>query len=246
MTQKITLLGTGTCQLQTHRAGSSVLVELEDLLFVYDIGRGVTARLAELGMRQDDLQHIILSHYHADHISDLIPLLQASCWSRTDPRSKALHIYGPKGLEVQIMRLISLFGPDELKRDTFNVHLHEIREQSFSIGNHEFAFVNLPPVNNCGLKFNVRGRTYAFTGDSNVHHQEIAFLKDVDFAIIDAGHPTDEEVVRLAVETQVPKLILSHLYRETDENEIRQKAVQAGYKGELIVGEDLMSFTMAD
>ncbi len=244
--QKITLLGTGTCQLQKHRTSSSILVELKDLLFVYDIGRGTTQRLAELDVKQDDIRHIILSHFHPDHIIDLVPLLHASAWSQVDPRSKDLHIYGPIGLEVQIMRLMSLFGPDELKRDFFNVHIHEIRNDNFVIGKRKFEFINLPPVNNSGLKFEVNGKKYAFTGDSNFHKEEIAFLSGVDFAVIDAGHPTDEEIVKLAVETQVPKIVLSHLYRETDENEIRQKANQAGYKGDLIVGKDLMSFEIGD
>lgn len=240
--QKITLLGTGTCQLQKHRTSSSILVELEDLLFVYDIGRGTTLRLAALDLKQDDIRHIVLSHFHPDHVSDLVPLLHASCWSRTDPRSKDLHIYGPMELEVQIMRLMSLFGPDELTRDTFNVFLHEIREDKFTIGTRNFSFVHLPPVNNRGLKFEANGKQYAFTGDSDFHQQGIDFLKGVDFAVVDAGHPTDDEVVQLAVETQVPTMILSHLYRETDESEIRQKAQHLGYKGELIVGKDLMSF----
>lgn len=242
--QKIILLGTGTCQLQKHRTASSILVELEDLLFLYDIGHGTTLRLAQLDIKQDDIQHIILSHFHPDHISDIIPLLHASSRSQTDPRSKDLNIYGPIGLEVQIMRIMSLFGPDELKRDFFNVHIHEIRENSFSIGKQKFEFINLPPVNNSGLKFEVNGKKYAFTGDSNFHKQEISFLTGVDFAVIDAGHPTDEEIVKLAVETKVPRIILSHLYRETDENEIGQKAKQAGYKGNLIVGKDLMNFNI--
>lgn len=240
--QKITLLGTGTCQLQKHRTSSSILVELEDLIFVYDIGHGTTLRLAELDVKQDDLQHIILSHFHPDHISDLIPLLHASCWSKIDARSEDLHIYGPSGLKTQIMRLMSLFGPDELKRDFFNIHLHEIKKNEFSIGNQKFSFIHLPPANNHGLKFTYKGKVYAFTGDSNFHDEEIAFLVGVDFAIIDAGHLSDEEVVKLAVKTQIPKIILSHLYRETDENEIGKKASRAGYKGNLIVGKDLMSF----
>ena len=66
----------------------------------------------------------------------------------------------------------------------------------------------------------------------------------VDFAVIDAGHPTDEEVVQLAVKTNVPTIVLSHLYRETDENQIRKEARKAGYKGNLIVGKDRMSFNV--
>ncbi len=91
MTNRIVLLGTGTCQLQTHRMASSVLVELDDLRLVYDLGRGIANRLAEIGMKQDDVEHVVLSHFHPDHLSDLIPYLQATSWSRIDPRAKDLH-----------------------------------------------------------------------------------------------------------------------------------------------------------
>ena len=84
---RLVLLGTGTCQLEDGRAASSVLVELDGLRLLFDCGRGIAARLAELGYRQDQLRHVVVSHFHADHVSDLIPLLQAGSWSRSDPRS---------------------------------------------------------------------------------------------------------------------------------------------------------------
>ena len=85
---RLTLLGTGTCQLEDGRTASSALIELDDLRLVFDCGRGVAARLAELGYRQDQLPHIVISHFHADHVSDLVPLMQAGSWSRTDPRNR--------------------------------------------------------------------------------------------------------------------------------------------------------------
>jgi len=51
-------------------------------------------------------------------------------------------------------------------------------------------------------------------------------------------------VVKLAVKTQVPRIVLSHLYREIDEKEIGKKAKGVGYKGDLVVGKDLMSFKL--
>ena len=79
---------------------------------------------------------------------------------------KDLHIYGPIGLEIQIMRIISSFGTGELKNNTFDIHIHEITQNTFSIGDHMFDFVNLPTINTCGLKFRYGNKTYAFTGDS--------------------------------------------------------------------------------
>lgn len=221
---------------------SSVMIELGELRLIYDLGRGIANRLAEVGLKQDDVEHVVLSHFHPDHLSDLIPYLQAASWSQIDPRSKDLHIYGPIGLEVQLMRLLGLFGPDTLVREHFRVHLHETRGDRLVIGAHAFDFVDLPPADNRGLKLTHTGRTYAFTGDSSFHQQEVAFLQGADLAVIDSGHLEDREILELAVATQVPCIVCSHLYRELDEKTINEKARAKGYAGRLIVGQDLMSF----
>ncbi len=228
---------------------SSVLVELDTETpspwrLIYDFGRGIANRTAEVGLAQDDLEHVVLSHFHPDHLSDLIPYLQAGCWSQVDPRTKDLHVYGPIGLEVQLMRLLGLFGPDNLTREHFRVHLHEIRGDALTVGGRGLGFADLPPADNRGLKLEHSGRVYAFTGDSSFHQQEIAFLRGVDLAVIDAGHLTDDEILELAAATQVPRIVCSHLYRELDEDEMNREARARGYEGRLIVGQDLMTFEL--
>ncbi len=244
MVDRIVLLGTGTCQLQTHRMASSVLVEVAGLRVVYDLGRGIATRLAEIGLRQDDVEHIVLSHYHPDHLSDLIPYCQAGAWSQIDPRTKDLHIYGPIGLEVQLMRLLSLFGPDTLVREHYRIHLHEIRADRFSIDAREFGFCDLPPADNRGLEFEHAGSTYALTGDAHYHEQLVDFLRRAELAVIDAGHPSDDEILELAARTQVPRIVCSHLYRELDEEKLNAAARAKGYTGRLLVAEDLMTFEL--
>ena len=243
MADRIVLLGTGTCLLQRRRMASSVLVEAGGLRLIYDFGRGIAGRTVEIGLAQDDVEHVVLSHFHPDHLSDLVSYLQAACWSQIDPRSRDLHVYGPIGLEVQMMRLLGLFGPEILvRREYFRVHLHEIRGDDLTIGDQAFDFVDLPPADNRGLRFSHGGLTYALTGDSDFHAQEIEFLRGADLAVIDAGHPTEEQIVELAAATQVPRIVCSHLYRELDEEEMNSRARAEGYTGRLIVGRDLMTF----
>ena len=67
---RLVILGTGTCQLEPNRMASSVLVQLPEAQFVFDMGRGISLRLVEVGLRQDDIEHVVLSHFHADHIGD--------------------------------------------------------------------------------------------------------------------------------------------------------------------------------
>lgn len=238
----ITLVGTGTCQLQINRSASSILVELPEFKFLFDIGHGTVQKLAQLNIKQNQLNHIVISHYHPDHLSDLIPFIHAGCWSWIDPRHENLHLYGPTGLTSKIDRLIHFFEPGEITRDTFAIKLHEHTGFGFDINQFQFTTAPLPPINNTGIKFVLGGQTVVFTGDSDYHEQLVHFLSGADLAIIDAGHPTDNQIIELAVKTQVPRIVLSHLYRETDEQQINHLAQKSGYKGHLIVGQDLMKF----
>ncbi len=238
MSDRLLLLGTGTCQLQSERKASSALVERDDLRVVFDLGRGIADRLTELGLRQDDIGHLVLSHFHPDHLSDLVPYLHAACWSQIDPRSRDLHIWGPPGLEVQMMRLLSLFDAGTLRRDTFEVHLHERPAGALEIGGLRFETAELPPAGNQGLAFRHGGLRYVLTGDSSFHAEEVAFVRDSEVAVIDSGHLTDDEIVELAVAAGPRRMICSHLYRELDPGELTARAADRGFQGRIEVGSD--------
>lgn len=243
MSDRLVLLGTGTCQLQEHRIASSALIEIGDVRVVFDLGRGVATRLAALGLRQNDVRHVVLSHFHADHLSDLIPYLHAGSWSGIDPRTRDLHLWGPAGLRDLVAGLFDLF-PSLVRDEGFRVHLHELCDDRVTIDGHEFRSTELPPAGNRGLKFGTRGMTCALTGDSHFHDEEIEFLQDVDLAVFDAGHLSEDEIVELAARTQVARLVCSHLYRDLDPNRLTARAAERGFRGELVVGEDLMSFAL--
>jgi len=242
---RLVLLGTGTCQLEDGRAASSALVELDGLRLLHDCGRGVAARLAALGYRQDQLGHVVVSHFHADHVSDLIPLLQAGSWSRTDPRTRDLHLWGPPGLARLVEGWLELFGPGRLVNpERYAVEIHELPAGRFTIDGHELDFVSLPPAGNHGLGFAVGARRYALTGDSYFHQEAVDFLAGRELAVFDSGHLEEEEIVQLAARSQARRLVCSHLYRPLDAAELNRRAVAAGFTGELVVGEDGMVFEL--
>jgi len=240
----ITLLGTGTCQIEHERRASSVLIQLDEFTVLFDCGHGVVQRLLEVGVQHNELNHIVVSHFHPDHVSDLIPLLHAGAWSRRNPRTTDLHIYGPPGIQQLINGLKNIFGVSALQQPTYVVLVHEVDREQFSIGPYDFDFISLPPAGNHGLRFAWRGKRYAITGDSNFHEHEIAFLNQVDLAIIDSGHLEDDEIVQLVVASQAKTIVCSHLYREINVPSLQALAKKAGYKGTILVGRDLMSFVL--
>ena len=240
----ITLLGTGTCQIEYERRASSVLIQLDGMPVLFDCGHGVVQRLLEVGVQHNELNHIIVSHFHPDHVSDLLPLLHAGAWSRRNPRTTDMHIYGPAGIKQLIDGFKNIVGVSALQQPTYVVFVHEVDGERFSIGPYDFDFISLPPAGNHGLRFVWRGKRYAITGDSNFHEHEIAFLNQVDLAIIDSGHLEDDEIVQLAVASQAKTIVCSHLYREIDAPELQALAEKAGYVGTILVGRDLMSFVL--
>lgn len=241
---KITLLGTGTCQLQPARRASSVLVEVDDLRLVYDMGRGIADRLSALGLRQDDVEHVVISHFHPDHVSDLVPFLHAASWSQVDPRTVDLNLYGPPGTETLVAGMMELYGAGALGRETWNLNVHEIDDQGFSVAGRSVDFVDLPPAGNRGLGLTVGESRLVLTGDSGFHPQEVEFLRGVDLAIFDSGHLTDAEIVDLAAATGGALMVASHVYRPLDIPELQRRAEEQGFRGRLLLGEDLMTFTL--
>lgn len=240
MSDTLTLLGTGTCELRPDRMATSALLSFGGLNILHDCGRGTCHRLAELGIQQNDLNHIVLSHFHPDHVSDLIPFLQAAAWSRVDPRKGDLHIYGPYGVRVQVMRILSLFGPEDLKQDHYEIFIHELAAGCFDIEGHEFELVSLPPAGNHGIRFIMAGKRIGLTGDSSYHEAEVEFLRGLDIAVIDSGHISDDQIVSLAASARPERLICSHVYRELDIDQLRARCKEQGFFGTIEVAQDLM------
>lgn len=241
---QLTLIGTGTCQLQEHRVGSSVLLDLDGTKILYDCGRGVTQRLAQLGVKTDEIEHIILSHFHPDHISDLIPFLHSALWSRIDKRSVDLNIYGPKGIHKVLDHVFSLVGKEHFDEAAFSVNVEEETGETLAVDQFEFEYTLLEPANNHGLRFEWNEQVFAITGDSDYHDAAVAFLQGADLAIVDSGHPTEDQLIELAVRAQPKKIVCSHLYAELNGNQLNKKARAQGFKGEFVIGEDFMAFLL--
>lgn len=240
----LTLLGTGTCQIEQERRAASVLLNLNGTHILFDCGHGVVQRLLEVGVHPNTLQHVVLSHFHPDHVSDLIPLFQAGAWSRKDQRTTDLHIYGPKGIHALIDSYIHIFGRSAFEQPSYALIVHEITRDSFTIDAHNFASVSLPPAGNHGIRFRCNNKTYALTGDSYFHQREIDFLREVDLAVIDSGHVGDDEIIALAVASQAQVIVCSHLYRDLDATYLQEQATKKEYTGKIMVGHDLMSFDL--
>ena len=74
---KITFLGTGCPEPSLRRASSGYLVEIAGDKIVFDFGGGVFDRLMQAGHRPEDIDVLVLSHLHSDHMMDYPRLVHA-------------------------------------------------------------------------------------------------------------------------------------------------------------------------
>jgi len=110
---RVTLLGTGTPIPSAERFGPSTLVEAGGQRLLFDFGRGVTIRLAQLQVPLGSINAHFLTHFHSDHVNGL-PDLWLTGWLRPayGNRNTPMVIYGPPGLEQLTRGLTDAFGRD--------------------------------------------------------------------------------------------------------------------------------------
>lgn len=104
----VTLLGTGGTQPLPHRALAALAVTVQGRTLLLDCGEGTQTALRRWGVSAYRLSHVLLTHYHGDHILGLPGLLQTlASLGRTEP----LTVAGPVGLDAVAAPIAALAGP---------------------------------------------------------------------------------------------------------------------------------------
>lgn len=102
----LTLLGTGCPAVHAERYGPAQIVRHGDATVLVDCGSGVTQRLVQAGTSGRDIDAVLLTHLHSDHIIDLFQLVMSS-WHQG--RDRPQRILGPPGTYRYMDSLISLW-----------------------------------------------------------------------------------------------------------------------------------------
>lgn len=117
MTTSVTITGSGTPIIAPGRAGAGALVRHDDTLVQVDIGRATALRLTELGVALNDLDAILVTHHHSDHLLGL-PDLLVTRWTHNGVRAyDTLPVHCPVGPAVDyVNHVFDHLGPDLANR----------------------------------------------------------------------------------------------------------------------------------
>jgi ribonuclease BN (tRNA processing enzyme) len=105
---KLTLLGTGSPLPSLRRASTGHLIEVGSQKVMVDAGPGTANRLLECRVQPTEINTILLSHLHFDHVGDLARIL-FNCWDRFGGIAALPTVIGPHGTRHMVEKL---FGAD--------------------------------------------------------------------------------------------------------------------------------------
>jgi len=149
--------------------------------------------MLRLGLDLTEIDVIFISHLHADHTFGLPFLLLEYCIRRE--RDRPLCIVGPPGIEEMTDTLCELAWPD-MREAGFEPHV-PVSYVEVS-GDGEYQAEGLPftaiqmehfTLAAFGYRFDCRGKTFAYTGDTADCEQLDRLLDGVDVAILELTHP---------------------------------------------------------
>ena len=140
-------------------ATSSYLLKVADKNILLDCGAGAFSRLLEI-VKPEDIDVIILSHFHMDHTSDIGVLIYYYQILFANGYNKKPFVFCPQGGGPLFETVVNC--------PYFDVSVVMGGEISM-VGDVDFDFFPMRhPVECVGVKISCNGKTFAYTGDTNV------------------------------------------------------------------------------
>lgn len=184
----VTCLGSGAA-LCMKRFWSSLVIDGRILL---SLPPTAVAQMHRVGVRPEAIDHIFISHRHADHFFGLpfFLLLYAFALERVDP----LYIIGPVGTEEASRDLYNLAWPENGKTLRVPLRYVEVEEEGqYEAGDLAFDAVRMAHfgMDAFGYRFACGDRSIAFTGDTGDGPQVDRLLRGADVLITEFTYPDD-------------------------------------------------------
>jgi ribonuclease Z len=217
-TIKVTLLGTGSPLPVMERFGPSILIEAGDQKFLVDAGRGSLQRLWQADVRYKDVQSVLFTHLHSDHVVGF-PDLWLTGWL-TGRRVAPLQVWGPTGTKKMVSNLQTAFEFDikariadgtgapagvainavDIKEGTV-FQKNGVKLTAFLVdhGRVEPAF---------GYRIDYAGRSVVLSGDTRYSQNLIRYSKGVDLLIHEVVSP--EVLARMNFPAALSKTIIDY------------------------------------
>lgn len=226
---ELTVLGSGTCALQLQRSMSGYALRHKDFLMLLDCGNGVLRRCLEAGLRPFEIDAIVISHLHIDHIADIVSLLWGLMHAPEVNRNKPLQFFGPPGLQQFFEKLPTVYGR-WLEHFPFPIIVKEVSQEEFVVGPWSVKTLPMQHGNAAnGYRLQSGEKVIAYSGDTGECSEMVTLAKQADLLILECSFADDHGVenhlhaaqaARLGRRAECKKLLLTHFYPECDTTDL--------------------------
>ncbi len=248
---KITILGSGTATPQLARNAAGLIIHTGETTIAVDMGPGIIRRLCEAGIDHRSIDLVLITHFHADHVSDVAPFLFASNYAYGPVRESRFWLVGPAGLQKFFDALVQAYGHwvipfgDRLVLKELDADRHdEMRIR-------DIVIKSAPsPHSYPSLSYRVESEVVSITisGDTDMSEQLVQLAQNTDVFVCECslpanlktpGHLTPAEAGVMAQRAGAKRLILTHFYPPCDEIDVMEDAARE-FSGEIIKAYDLL------
>ncbi|MEJ7803103.1 MAG: MBL fold metallo-hydrolase [Candidatus Limnocylindria bacterium] len=221
---RLTVLGRSPARPNPGEACAGYLIEGGGSRLLFDIGPGVVAQLLRRH-HPDELDAVIISHMHADHMLDLVTLRYVYPWRRLSADER-LRVVLPPGSADQLLDLAKGVGGAKHFEDAFQLSEHD------STTPFRFGSLTVTPretqhyIPCWGFRVEADGRRLAYTADTAPCSGLTDLADDADLLLSEAtlrsldedaqppeprGHLTPAEAGAVARDGGARRLVLTHL-----------------------------------
>jgi ribonuclease BN (tRNA processing enzyme) len=256
---EIQILGSGTITPTSKRSYSSIVVKTISENILMDIGPATLYKLCRSGYKLNELNHLLITHFHIDHVADYLPLIHSKAF---DPKTgkikpkRILTIYGPQGLLEFTQNLLENVKPWNKVAETLQcsgyLNLYEVLSGKFK-EEKEWIGTTTPVYHAEGIAYRIDsgGKSVTYSGDTVPDENLIKLAEETDLLIHECSFPSEELLIglhttasklgKIAAETGCKRLVLTHLYPicETEIDEMVGR-ISKDYDGAITVAEDYM------
>jgi len=214
MGTSITFLGTGHGNVSADRFQASILLRSGASRFLLDAGEPCAQRMRELGERPGDLEAVLLTHGHADHVGGL-PLLLQAAWG--DGRETPLPVAMPGSLAGPLAAWCEFILSLLPKQADFGI---EISSWCDGVAQDFGPLTVIPrPTNHLSpsgtsvsLDLQIAGKRILYSGDiGSSSDLEPHLAEPADILICELAHITPEALATTLQPATLGMLVLTHI-----------------------------------
>jgi ribonuclease BN (tRNA processing enzyme) len=218
---EVLFIGTGEAFASGGRQNSAILVRAGGRSLLLDCGPTTLSALKKLGIDPREIDGVVVTHFHGDHVAGLPFLLIDDLYE--SPRSEPLVVLGPPGIEQRVWQLCTVFSyPGENER-RYNLRFEEFSTE----GERTVAGFRLraypahhqPETRPHMVNVSHNGRAVFYTGDTGWHEKLPERVGDADLLISECTlyepvfeyHMSHVELDRNRERFRCRRTVLTHL-----------------------------------